>query len=81
MPATDNADIKLPTGIQLVGRVYDDVTVLKAAAAWGKAFDWKKLSNLSRHSVELLPFPRTSHSLFHWRRLKVIDNDQFVLSK
>lgn len=43
VPALDNAEVKLPTGIMLVGRKYDDVTVLKAAAAWEKAFDWKKL--------------------------------------
>ncbi|CAN8105676.1 unnamed protein product [Discula destructiva] len=43
VPATDNPDIKLPTGIQLVGRRYEDVTILKAAAAWEKVFDWKKL--------------------------------------
>lgn len=43
VPATDNADVQLPTGIMLVGRRYEDVTVLKAGAAWEKAFDWKKL--------------------------------------
>lgn len=39
----ENADIKLPAGIQLVGRKWEDATILKAAAAWEKAFDWKKL--------------------------------------
>lgn len=43
VPAVDNASIKLPTGIMLVGRMYDDVTVLKMAAAWEKAFDWKTM--------------------------------------
>ncbi|KAK7722189.1 hypothetical protein SLS64_000722 [Diaporthe eres] len=43
VPASDNPEIKLPTGIMLVGRRYDDVTILKAAAAWEKAFDWKIL--------------------------------------
>lgn len=43
VPAVDNPSIKLPTGIMLVGRMYDDVTVLKMAAAWEKAFDWKKM--------------------------------------
>ncbi|KAI3394753.1 hypothetical protein diail_2282 [Diaporthe ilicicola] len=43
VPASDNHDIKLPTGIMLVGRRYDDATVLKAAAAWENAFDWKTL--------------------------------------
>ncbi|KAJ4396066.1 hypothetical protein N0V93_000283 [Gnomoniopsis smithogilvyi] len=43
VPASDNDKVKLPTGIQLVGRRYEDVTVLKAAAAWEKAFDWKLL--------------------------------------
>lgn len=41
--AVDNAAVKLPTGIMLVGRRYDDVTVLKAAAVWEKAFDWKTM--------------------------------------
>lgn len=43
VPAVDNPSIQLPTGIMLVGRMYDDVTVLKMAAAWEKAFDWKKM--------------------------------------
>lgn len=43
VPASDNPEKKLPTGIMLVGRRYDDVTILKAAAAWEKAFDWKTL--------------------------------------
>ncbi|KKY31224.1 putative glutamyl-trna amidotransferase subunit a [Diaporthe ampelina] len=43
VPASDSHEIRLPTGIMLVGRRYDDVTVLKAAAAWEKAFDWKTL--------------------------------------
>lgn len=43
VPASDNSEVQLPTGIMLTGRKYDDVTVLKVAAAWEKAFDWKKL--------------------------------------
>lgn len=43
VPAVDNAALKLPTAMMLVGRRWNDVTVLKAGAAWEKAFDWKKL--------------------------------------
>lgn len=43
VPASDNPEIRLPTGIMLVGSRYDDATILKAAAAWEKAFDWKTL--------------------------------------
>lgn len=43
VPARDSPEVRLPTAIELVGRRYEDVTVLKAAAAWEKAFDWKNL--------------------------------------
>lgn len=43
VPAQDNAEVRLPTAIMVVGRRYEDVTVLKAASAWERAFDWKEL--------------------------------------
>ena len=30
----------VPTGVQLVGRTYDDVSVFRAAAAYGRARPW-----------------------------------------
>jgi aspartyl-tRNA(Asn)/glutamyl-tRNA(Gln) amidotransferase subunit A len=31
----------LPAGLQIVGRMFDDVTVLRAAHAYERAHDWK----------------------------------------
>ncbi|KAI1499578.1 amidase signature domain-containing protein [Biscogniauxia marginata] len=41
-PAREDPSVKLPIGMQIVGRKYADVDCLKVAAAWEKAFDWKK---------------------------------------
>ncbi|ORY70901.1 amidase signature enzyme [Pseudomassariella vexata] len=43
VPAVEDAEVKLPTAMQIVGRKYQDVNCLKVAAAWEKAFDWKTL--------------------------------------
>ncbi|KAI0199490.1 putative amidase [Astrocystis sublimbata] len=40
-PARDDASVKLPVGMQIIGRKYRDADCLKVAAAWEKAFDWK----------------------------------------
>ena len=45
VPAQDNAAVKLPTGLQIVGTKFEDLLCLKVAAAWEKAYDWKKCSN------------------------------------
>ncbi|CAI6094692.1 unnamed protein product [Clonostachys chloroleuca] len=39
--AREDAAIKLPVGMQLVGSKYADLDCLKFAAAWEKAYDWK----------------------------------------
>jgi amidase len=44
VPALDDGKLKLPTGMQIVGRNFDDLTCLKIAAAWERAKDWKTLS-------------------------------------
>ena len=44
VPAMDNKDIKLPTGMQIVCKKFDDLTCFKIAAAWEKSKDWKSLS-------------------------------------
>jgi len=41
--AQDNKEVLLPTGLQIVGRKFDDLTCLKVAASWEKANDWKSL--------------------------------------
>ena len=33
----------LPVGLMLIGRRYDDATVLRAAAAYENAVDWQEL--------------------------------------
>ncbi|KAI1749707.1 putative amidase [Xylaria castorea] len=42
-PAREDPSVKLPVGMQIIGRKYRDVDCLKVAAAWEKAFDWKAL--------------------------------------
>ena len=44
VPAMDDANVKLPVGMQLVGKQFDDLTCLKVAAAWERAKDWKTLT-------------------------------------
>ena len=43
VPAQDDADLRLPASLQIVGRYWDEVGILKAAYAWEKAQDWKQL--------------------------------------
>lgn len=40
-PAQDDPSIRLPVGMQLVGRKFEDVLLLKIAASWEKHCDWK----------------------------------------
>lgn len=44
VPARDHAALKLPTGMQVVCKQFDDLTCLKIAAAWERSKDWKSLS-------------------------------------
>jgi amidase len=43
VPAQDDKRVFLPTGLQIVGRKFEDLMCLKVAASWEKAFDWKTL--------------------------------------
>ncbi|KAI0470760.1 amidase signature enzyme [Xylariaceae sp. FL0804] len=43
VPAREDPNVKLPVGMQIVGRKYADVDCFKVAAAWEKAFDWKTM--------------------------------------
>lgn len=42
--APEDAEIKLPCGMMLVGRMYDDATLLALADAWERKWDWKTLN-------------------------------------
>jgi amidase len=41
VPARDEGNVRLPTGLQIVGRKFEDLLVLKVGASWEAAFDWK----------------------------------------
>ncbi|EXJ53752.1 uncharacterized protein A1O5_13001 [Cladophialophora psammophila CBS 110553] len=43
VPAPDNADVKLPAGLQIVGKRFEDLTCYKVAGAWEESKDWKTL--------------------------------------
>ena len=43
VPAQDNKEVFLPTGLQIVGRKFEDLTCFKVAATWEKANDRKTL--------------------------------------
>lgn len=43
VPAKDNSALKLPASLQIVGKFWDEVGILKAAYAWENAQDWKQL--------------------------------------
>lgn len=43
VPAQDDKEVFLPTGLQIVGRKFEDLTCLKVAASWEKKNDWKAL--------------------------------------
>jgi amidase len=43
VPAAEDKNVKLPAGLQIVGRKFEDIECLKVGAAWEKAYDWKKL--------------------------------------
>ncbi|KAI5917457.1 amidase signature domain-containing protein [Camillea tinctor] len=41
VPAREDPSVKLPVGMQIVGRKFADIDCLKVAAAWEKAYNWK----------------------------------------
>jgi amidase len=43
VPAQGDKDVWLPTGLQIVGRKFEDLMCLKVAASWERANDWKGL--------------------------------------
>ena len=41
VPAREDEAVKLPAGLQIVGRKFADGECLKVGAVWERAFDWK----------------------------------------
>ncbi|THG96265.1 hypothetical protein EW026_g5540 [Hermanssonia centrifuga] len=42
-PPEGPEDLRLPVGMQLVGKYHDELTLYKAALAWSDAYDWKSM--------------------------------------
>ena len=43
VPAQDDLSVKLPTGLQIVGKKFADLDCLRVGAAWEKVYDWEAL--------------------------------------
>lgn len=39
----EHSTIKLPVGMQITGRLFDEETIYRVGAAWEKAFNWKEM--------------------------------------
>lgn len=52
-PAADNASVMLPVGMQIVGGMWQEQTVLEVGHAWETNFDWKKSCNKEEHMSTL----------------------------
>jgi len=42
-PSEGPETLRLPVGLQIVGKYFDELTIYKAALAWSDAYDWKSL--------------------------------------
>ena len=42
VPSADDENIKLPAGLQIVGKKFAEIGCLKIGVAWEKAFNWKE---------------------------------------
>lgn len=40
-PAIEDPSVLLPVGLQIVGRKFDELLLLKIAASWEKKYNWK----------------------------------------
>jgi amidase len=40
---TDDPSARLPVGMQIVGKFYDEGTIYRAAYAWEQANDWTRV--------------------------------------
>lgn len=43
VPAREDENVLLPTGLQIVGKKFDDLKLLKIAGSWEQKFKWKDL--------------------------------------
>lgn len=43
VPAVEDKAVKLPTGLQIVGKKFADIDCLRVGAAWEGAYDWKTM--------------------------------------
>lgn len=41
VPAAEDPNVKLPASMQIVGKYWDELTILKAAYAWERAAKWQ----------------------------------------
>lgn len=41
VPARDDESVQLPTGLQIVGKKFQDLTCLKVGGSWEASYDWK----------------------------------------
>ncbi|KAF9731109.1 amidase [Paraphaeosphaeria minitans] len=53
-PSHEEANTRLPVGMQIVGGLWQEQKILNAALAWEEASDWKTIS--TRDGVQKLPF-------------------------
>lgn len=44
VPSMDGEKVRLPAGLQVVGKKFEDLECLKVGAAWERAYAWKDLS-------------------------------------
>lgn len=42
LPASNNPDVKLPVGLQIIGKHFDEASVYRAAYGWEKETNWKE---------------------------------------
>jgi amidase len=45
VPAVDDKAIKLPAGLQIVGKKFAEIDCLQVGAAWERAYDWKAMGS------------------------------------
>jgi amidase len=41
LPSLLDEQVRLPVGMQIVGKWYSEATIYRVAYAWEQAFDWK----------------------------------------
>ncbi|KAJ1331029.1 amidase [Microdochium nivale] len=54
-PALDDAAVALPVGMQIVGGLWQEDRILRAAHAWESRYDWRQISLVSAGAAAPLP--------------------------